>query len=195
MQVNFLIAGAQKSGTTALHRFLSEHPRICMASRKEVHFFDKNKNFKISSPDYDTYHKNFPNPSDDQIVGEATPRYICWPSAPQRIKEYNPDMKLIFILRDPVERAYSQFIMEKKRGKEPFPFFVAIRLEKIRALFQLQIKKRHYRNNVIILIRTFSNRQSRFFREVFNRKRFLLGCVERNQKIAISAFLRSNDEK
>ncbi len=133
--------GAQKSGTTALHRFLSEHPQICMADRKEVHFFNKKKYFRKSPPDYDRYHSYFSNPSVGQITGEATPRYMYCLSASKRIKEYNPEMKLIFILRNPVERAYSHYMMTRKKGKEPFSFSLAIRIEKIRLLLRINRKK------------------------------------------------------
>ena len=134
MKVNFLIVGTQKGGSTALAKFLSGHPEVSMANKKEVHFFDNDELFSTSRPDYDKYHNYFSeNYSDNsKAIGEATPSYMYWNSAAKRIHEYNPNMKLIFILRNPIERAYSHYIMVKRRKLERLPFSLAIRLEKLR---------------------------------------------------------------
>ncbi|AFY68823.1 sulfotransferase [Thalassoporum mexicanum PCC 7367] len=147
MQVNFIIAGTQKGGTTALAKFLAQHPQVCMAPVKEVHFFDYDKNYYAQSkiqakdlanqsssqkPNYDYYHSFFPNYHDQLAVGEATPIYMYLPWVPQRIYAYNPNMKVILILRNPIDRAYSQYQMEKSRGWEWLPFPIAIRLEYLR---------------------------------------------------------------
>jgi len=133
-KVSFLIVGAQKAGTSALASFLSQHPEVCFAKNKEVHLFDR--------PDFNdswaanevgqAYREYFPDFKGQNIVGEATPIYMFLPFIPKRIYRYNPKMKLIFLMRNPVERAISQYDMEKKRGFEHLPFSVAIFLEKIR---------------------------------------------------------------
>lgn len=133
-QVNFMIVGAQKAGTTALASFLSQHPEISFAADKEVHLFD--------NPDFDEswtyerinndYKKHFPDYKGQKLIGEGTPIYMYLPFIAKRISAYNQRMKLIFLLRNPVERVISQYKMEKARGHEGLPLNAAIRLEKFR---------------------------------------------------------------
>ncbi|WP_019500339.1 sulfotransferase domain-containing protein [Pseudanabaena sp. PCC 6802] len=184
MLVNFLIVGTQKGGTTALAQFLSNHPQICIAPAKEVHFFDYDQNYQTTHPTWlgvpphllppvkhlrnnlgtkprhsaqmlnpsdpsdipdicdipnpqpptptDRYHSFFPNYTNQPAVGEATPIYMYFPWIADRIKAYNPNMKLIVLLRHPVERAYSHYQMERARGWEWLPFPLAIRFEALR---------------------------------------------------------------
>ena len=131
MLVNFLIVGTQKGGTTALAQFLSRHPQVCMASQKEVHFFDDDMRYldAAGTPKYDFYHSFFESCNDRRAIGEATPIYMYLPPIAERMKAYNPVLKLIFILRDPAQRAYSHYCMEKERGKETLGFREAIDAE------------------------------------------------------------------
>jgi hypothetical protein len=130
MRVDFLIGGTQKGGTSAMDMYLREHPKICMADRKEVHFFDRDTYFpQDASPDYSFYHQFFSPRATDQLVGEATPVYMYWRDAPLRIKQYNPDMKLIFILRNPIFRAFSHWNMQRQKMRDFLPFWLAIRTE------------------------------------------------------------------
>ncbi len=123
----FLIAGVQKAGTTALHRLLSQHPSIVMPARKELHFFDDDDGVDWSCPDYARYHGSFPQRRNGQIAGEATPIYTYWPAALERIAAYHPRIKILVSLRQPVARAYSHWKMEVTRGDEIEPFSRAIR--------------------------------------------------------------------
>ena len=131
-RVGFLIAGVQKGGTTALFDYLNAHPDLSMAPDKEVHFFDDEagwpSGFHVdwSAPDYGTYHARFA-PADGRLRGEATPIYLYWPPSLPRIAAYHPGMKLILVFRDPVERAWSHWRMERARGMEPLSFSDAIR--------------------------------------------------------------------
>lgn len=129
LKVSFLIAGTQKGGTTALHEHFREHPQVCMAKRKEVHFFDKERFFKHGTPDYSIYHSRFRPRSPDLLLGEATPSYMYWQPAARRIWEYNPEMKFIISLRNPILRAFSHWNMERARGKEPLSFWDALLME------------------------------------------------------------------
>lgn len=133
-RVNFLIIGAQKCGTTALAQFLSEHPDVCMAPEKEIHFFDFDDRYYNADgrPNYDRYHASFTNYDGQSAVGEATPIYLFLPFIAERLRSYNPDLKLIVILRNPIDRAYSQYQMEFGRKTETLPFSIALRLEKYR---------------------------------------------------------------
>lgn len=120
-KLDFLIVGAQKSGTSALRQFLRYHPEIFMPYT-ELHFFDNDKNFK-ETPNYDKYHARFSFKKDAKVVGESTPIYMYWPQGIERIHTYNPDIKLIAILRNTYERAYSHYKMERRRRIEPFETF------------------------------------------------------------------------
>ncbi len=124
-RVTFLIAGAQKGGTTALFDYLGDYPDVALSDEKELHFFD-DETRDWATPDYGDYHSRFP-PPDGRPCGEATPIYIYWPNSLERIAAYNPAMKLILLLRDPVERAWSGWRMEYARGPETRPFAWCIR--------------------------------------------------------------------
>ena len=124
-QVAFIVAGVQKAGTTALFDYLSEEPGVALSRVKEVHFFDDDTQ-DWRAPDYGSYHANFEAP-DVRLRGEATPIYLYWPHSLERIAAYNPAMKLIVLLRDPVARAWSHWKMEYARGAETQPFGWCIR--------------------------------------------------------------------
>jgi hypothetical protein len=124
-RVDFLVAGAQKAGTTALFDYLSEIPSLELPAVKEAHFFDEEERVDWRAPDYAPYHALFTDSA--RLWGEATPIYLYWPNALARIRAYNPAIKLILLFRDPVERAWSHWKMEYARGKETEPFDWCIR--------------------------------------------------------------------
>jgi hypothetical protein len=121
----FLIAGVQKGGTTALFDYLGEESGVALSTVKEVHFFD-DEGQDWARPDYGAYHANFPA-FDGRPRGEATPIYLYWPNSLERICAYNPAIRLIVVLRDPVERAWSHWRMEFARGAETRPFAWCVR--------------------------------------------------------------------
>lgn len=109
---DFLIVGAQKSGTSALFWILKQHSKITGATRKEIHFFDQDEHF--SPVNYKKYHTLFPLPHKvphGNLIFEATPSYIYNSQAAERIFKYNPNMKIIICLRNPVARALSGWTM------------------------------------------------------------------------------------
>jgi hypothetical protein len=124
-RVDFLIVGAQKAGTTALFDYLAEIPALELPAVKEAHFFDDDEGVDWDAPDHAPYHALFTDPT--RLWGEATPIYIYWPNALERIRAYNPAIRLIFLVRDPIERAWSHWKMEYARGKETEPFGWCIR--------------------------------------------------------------------
>ncbi len=141
--VDFLICGTQKGGTSALTAYLTAHPHVCMANNKEVHFFDNDPLF-TAPPNYDIFHAAFnPGPS-HRLFGEATPVYMWWHAAPQRIWAYNPNMRLIVLLRNPTERAYSHWTMEHARHADTATFGNAIRNEERRCRSALPLQHRLY---------------------------------------------------
>ncbi len=126
-KVSFLVIGAQKAGTTVLDHYLRQHPDIGMADVKEVHYFDDEIVFEWPEGDSAAYESRFPGTK--ALHGESTPIYLWWKPACQRIHRYNPDMKLIAILRDPVDRAFSHWNMEFNRGDEHRDFRSAVQAE------------------------------------------------------------------
>src|SRR5207302_6479875 len=140
MRVDFVIGGTQKGGTSALDSFLRQHPEICMPeTRKELHFFDR----EADDTDYKKYHANF-KPKQQRVIGEASPIYMYWETAPYRIWKYNPKMKWILALRNPVDRAFSAWNMETKRDHEKLPFAEAIGKEPERCRMALPLQHRVY---------------------------------------------------
>jgi len=139
-KVDFLIVGAQKSGTSALDVYLRDHSEIEMAVKKEVHFFDVEANFK-GDVDYGIYHRNFAQNS-AKLRGECTPIYMYWAPSMKRIFEYNPNMKIIAVLRNPIERAFSHWNMQQHRGVEKKDFSIAIRQESVRCRVSLPLQHR-----------------------------------------------------
>lgn len=125
-RVDFIVAGAQKSGTTALNYYLKRHPRIALPIKKELHFFDNDALFTGETVSYEALHTMFRPARPDSIAGENTPNYLYWPPALQRVREYNPSIKLIVLLRNPIDRAFSQWNMQRVRGIEPLDFLDAI---------------------------------------------------------------------
>ena len=123
----FLICGAQKSGTTSLYKTLGQHPKICLASNKEIHFFDREKNFRKGKKWYKEFFSHC-NQSLHVHICEATPHYYRNEKAAKRIAHF-ADVKIIFILRDPVDRAYSNYWHNKQRGSEIRKFSDAIKSE------------------------------------------------------------------
>lgn len=123
--VDLVVIGVQKAGTTALFDYLQQHPGFSVARSKEVHFFD-DESVDWAAPDYDLYHRHF-DPQAAGVRAEATPIYVYWPNSLERLKAYNPAARLVLLLRDPVERAWSHWRMETSRGAETEPFSWCIR--------------------------------------------------------------------
>lgn len=129
MPIDFLIIGAQKCGTTALHKMLAAHPQVAMARTKEVHFFDDDAAFEAGCADVQRYHAAFPPPTPGVLRGEATPIYLWWDPVPARIAAYRPDMPAIAVLGCPLRRAWSQWRMQRAMGLEARTFEDAIEAE------------------------------------------------------------------
>jgi Sulfotransferase domain len=125
MKVNFFIIGTQKGGTTALNCFLSRVDGIQMSNPKEIHFFD-NDLINWHKTNYNKIHAHFNWSIENQIRGEATPIYCYWPESLRRIHTYNPEAKIIMLLRHPAHRAHSHWRMEFEKGHEVLDFADAI---------------------------------------------------------------------
>lgn len=109
--IDFLIIGAQKSATTSIFRYLREHPRIYLPYKKEIGFFADDHLFKKG---LDWYKKELFNSNiidEKTIVGEASPQYMFSLEAAKRIHEKFPKIKIIVLLRNPINRAFSAYNM------------------------------------------------------------------------------------
>ena len=140
-RLSFLVCGAQKSGTTALAAYLRQHPRIYLPKVKELHFFD-DETQAWPKPDLNGLHRHFRAADADQLWGEATPISLYWDPAAERIWRYNSAIRLIVILRNPIERAYSHWSMEHRRGNDPLPFALALEQEEARCREALPLQHR-----------------------------------------------------
>ena len=144
-KVDFVVAGTQKGGTSALDSYLREHAEICMPKvGKEVHYFDNEERFATdrAAGDHSFYERQFAPLPSQRRIGEVTPIYMYWQAAPARIAQYNPDMQFILLLRNPATRAYSQWNMEMKRQIETLSFDDAIRQEDARRNAALPLQPR-----------------------------------------------------
>jgi hypothetical protein len=127
---NFLVIGAYKSGTTSIHHCLRQHPQVYLPQVKEPNFFAFDEGVTTSpsvrATDLTTmseYRRLFEGVRDEVAVGEVSPRYLTTPEAPARIHTHLPDVRLIAILRNPVERAYGEFLYWRRNGDEPYADF------------------------------------------------------------------------
>ena len=125
MTPTFLIIGAQKAGTTSLLNYLTQHRSIMFPSlRKELHFFDL-----YFDRGAKWYQSCFPLRREGKMSVDKSPYYIFHPLAPQRAHSFDPNLKLIALLRDPVKRAYSHFHHEIENGRENRSFRQAVEEE------------------------------------------------------------------
>ena len=134
---DFLVIGTQRGGTTSLYHYLEELPCIAPATTKEIHFFDRRFNKGLA-----WYRGHFPTRLERQyeqrfhkrafVTGEASPSYLFHPHVPRRIAKALPHVKLIVLLRNPVDRAYSQYYHAVELGLETLSFEAAIKDEEER---------------------------------------------------------------
>ena len=132
---DFIIIGAQRAGTTSLTKWLYSHPQVEPARTREVHFFDLNYDRGLR-----WYRSNFPIRREGQVTGESTPYMLFHPLAPERAARDLPDTtRFIVLLRDPVERAISQYWLNRRRHHETESFSRALELEPERLAGQEEI--------------------------------------------------------
>jgi Sulfotransferase domain len=121
---DFLVIGAQKAGTTALYAYLRWHPTILGPFWKEVSFFDRHWTKGEA-----WYRGQLPLHGEGKLVGEASPSYVFHPLAPARVHSLVPDVRLVVLLREPGDRAYSHYQHEVALGREPLSFEDALEAE------------------------------------------------------------------
>ena len=132
MRVGIFIVGAPKSGTTSLHYYLNQHPEILMSSLKEPDYFSHQEILsqglyyqKYLVDTIQKYHNLFNGEKEAKIFGDSSVSYLFYPEVPKRIKEYNSQSKIIIMLRNPIDRAFSHYLMDFRLG------FVSSRFEDV----------------------------------------------------------------
>ncbi|HEX6283884.1 MAG TPA: sulfotransferase domain-containing protein, partial [Pyrinomonadaceae bacterium] len=124
---NFLLIGAMKAGTTSLYHYLQGHPQVFVPEYKAPEYFVAESNFRRG---IDWYRKQFAGAGPDAIaVGEASNAYAKYPKfdgVPQRVAECIPDVRLVYIVRDPIARIRSHYQTRSAEGTERLPFDVAV---------------------------------------------------------------------
>ncbi len=141
----FVVIGAQKGGTTFLYHLLTQHPLVEPAALKELHFFDAHFGEGI-----EWYRRCFPAPvwkgGRKSITGEATPYYLFHPLTPERMAQVLPEVRLIALLRNPVERAFSHYQKEVRNGRETLKFEEAVKAEetRLRGEIDKMVEDEHY---------------------------------------------------
>ncbi|WP_420576961.1 sulfotransferase family protein [Ekhidna sp.] len=121
-RVNFFIVGVPKAGTTSLHDTLARHSQVYMSDPKEVNYFSAedilNENLYYRAGVVSSlvdYEKIFQD-RNETILGESSVSYFGYSSVPLKIREYNPEAKILIVLRNPVQRAFSHYLMDRKLG-------------------------------------------------------------------------------
>ncbi len=192
---NFLIVGAASSGTTSLYTYLKQHPEVFLPALKEPHYFaqlrpvwEQRYLFTYVTEESE-YLALFAKASGYRAIGEASPSYLWCPEAPARIHRAIPGAKIVILLRDPVERAYSHYLMNLREGLQRRPLFEALqedfnRRAKGWGVSQLYVELGLYAEQVRRYLETFGAAQVRIvmFEE--------LRRSSENQKSALAGVLR-----
>src|SRR5579884_1857403 len=142
MMPNFFVVGAARSGTTSLDRYLSQHPEIFITPRKDAHFFAA-EHFPRTGPgdgvmnrkvmrDEEQYAHLFARVTAQKAIGESSAFYLCLPGTAERIAQALPSARILMILREPVDRTYSAYLLLRRDGRETLSFEEGLRQEAAR---------------------------------------------------------------
>ncbi len=202
---NFLCVGAQKAGTTTLHDILKQHPDIFLPQIKESKFFQDSTKYKKGLEFYiKSFFKDWKG---EKAVGEIDPIYMFFENIPERIyRTLGANVKLIFMLRNPVDRAYSHYWMSYRRGYETETFEKAILLEERRIkkdefhkIHFSYIKRGFYAQQIKRFLKFFPKENMHFiiFETEFLNKREktiknLFSFLEVNTNVSINTDIKSN---
>ena len=161
---DFFIIGAQKAGTTTLHKILQSTNLVSLPKDKETHYFSIDDRYNLK---YNWYVSQFD--SSKKIFGEVDPSYLYINKSAERIKKINNNPKFVIILRKPIDRSYSHYLMSKNRGYEKLSFVKAVDLEKSR----LNSANLHEKINFSYLDRSNYCKQILFYKKIFPNSEFL----------------------
>jgi Sulfotransferase domain len=178
---NFFLVGAAKAGTTSAFAYLSQHPQVFFPRIKEPHFFTqihpsrKQRYFVESVTDYADYLRLFRGAGGFRVVGDASPSYLWHPDVPRRFRARVPEARIAIILRDPLQRAHSHYLMDYREGVQNLNFYDALvedmnRREKGWGISSLYFELGQYAQQVKRYLETFQPRQIKvLFYEDFRR--------------------------
>lgn len=175
---DFLIIGTQRGGTTSLYHYLAQHPAVVPSARKEVHYFDLQYHrgdawYRSHFPLRDPFHRP------GLVSGEASPYYLFHPLVPARVAASHPGVRLIVLLRDPVDRAISHHEHERAKGRESLPLAEALEAEPdridagVRQRVQAGIEEPAHRRFSYVARGRYAEQLERWFAH-FPRDRFLI---------------------
>lgn len=182
---NFIVVGAAKSGTTSICHYLSEHPEVFMSSPKEVNYFSREEIdaqelyydcFKVRN--LDEYIKLFSDVTNEKAVGEGSVSYLYYPKTPFKIKECLPEAKIIIMLRDPLSRGFSHYLMDHRLGLVDVSYDTIVRQDS-------QSDKQHLYYQQYVELGLYYNQVKRYL-DTFGRE---------SVKIFLQEDLRDNPEK
>jgi|TARA_B110000259_G_C14007507_1_gene398436 hypothetical protein len=141
---NFIITGFPKCGSTALHYYVDAHPDIFMPNKKELHYFTQSNISKLNKgpgdveakkgqvKNLDSYLELYKNVTTEKTIGETSPSYINYPSCYEQINKTLENPKIIILLRDPIKRAYSNYLHLLREQRETESFSKSLDLEDTR---------------------------------------------------------------
>ena len=174
MLPNFIIVGAPKAGTTSLYHYLSEHPQVFMSEPKEVNFFSKEeiesqdlyyKDFKAL--DFKSYKKLFNKAEGKIAIGEGSVSYLFYPKTPEKIKDSIPNVKIIILLRNPLDRGYSHYLMDYRLGLVDLTYdeivFRKTKHKKLDLYYQQYVELGLYFEQVKRYLKVFGKKQVKIY--------------------------------
>lgn len=155
-RVSLFIAGCQKTGSTWLYKCFKEHPEIFVPDKDALHYFTINHDLGD-----DWYHQWYSRVSKGQVLCDGTPSYIRDPKAAERIYRYNPEAKLIFVLRNPIERAFSHYWHMKRKGLVSYSFDDMLNYNEVGNidLYQMWYGSSEYSSLLEPFLKVFPNHQ------------------------------------
>lgn len=170
-QANLFIVGAPKAGTTSLYHYLEEHPQVFMSAIKEINFFtfqqiEEQGLYYDATPvrsktDYDAL---FATVQAETAIGEASVSYLFYPGTAEKIKDYNPNAKIIMVLRSPIERAFSHYLMDQRLGLVTVSFWEVLSApEKYPMHFQQYVQLGNYYKQCQSYLKAFGKGNVKIF--------------------------------
>lgn len=185
---NFFIVGGVKCGTTTLYAYLKHHPQVFLPETKEPHFFadiipPKQEKHSLCAGDLQKYQGLYRKASNFAAIGDASPSYLWDPTSPQRIREVAPHARIIVLLRDPIARAHSHYLMNVLHGEERMPFLEALKAD------HAQQNQRFWKDRLYVGLGMYYEQVKRYF-EIFGREQVLVLLFDdllRNPKELLAA--------
>jgi hypothetical protein len=178
MLPNLFIVGSPKAGTTSLHHYLDFHPEVFMSNPKETNYFTfdeiKKQNLYYNEEHISTiesYLALFKKAGNMPVIGEASVSYLFYPGTAKKLFDFNPHSKIIIILRNPVERCYSHYLMDRRLG------FVKDELETIIAKGAQENSHLSHAYQQFVLLGKYSEQISQYL-EVFPKEQVKIFIYE-----------------